>query len=263
MQQAAVVLFILGQERLIQVEVVIVIEQDLEHRCPAQFLWYAAHQLADFRDGPVLLLQEFLIFPGKVSVQPVLDKHLPAAEVILLVSQISSDTDITSILSAISFVVALLGVVGFPEVCKSFSYQMWELEQSCKYNLRQIVAIKLSIIGMIDLIIILAITLFTSLQTELPVWEMALYLFVPFNSACIVSFFITSLARNKNSVSPIFPAGFGFAFLMLLCINRFSPYQSISIPIWLILCFGTFAILIWKAAQFIKGMDEGGLAICN
>ena len=63
MQQAAVVLFILGQERLIQVEVVVVIEQDLEHRCPAQFLWYAAHQLADFRDGPVLLLQEFLIFP--------------------------------------------------------------------------------------------------------------------------------------------------------------------------------------------------------
>ena len=140
---------------------------------------------------------------------------------------------------------------------------MWELEQSCKYNLRQIVAIKLSIIGTIDLIIILAITLFTSLQTELPMWEMALYLFVPFNLACIVSFFVTSLARNKNSVFPIFPAGFGFAFLMLLCINRFSPYQSISIPIWLILCFGTFAILIWKAAQFIKGMDEGGLAICN
>ena len=181
----------------------------------------------------------------------------------LLISQISSDTDITSILSAISFVVALLGVVGFPEICKSFSYQMWELEQSCKYNLRQIVAIKLSIIGTIDLIIILAITLFTSLQTELPMWEMALYLFVPFNLACIVSFFVTSLARNKNSVFPIFPAGFGFAFLMLLWINRFSPYQSISIPIWLILCFGTFAILIWKAAQFIKGMDEGGLAICN
>ena len=181
----------------------------------------------------------------------------------LLISQIGSDTDLTAILSAISFIVALLGVVGFPELCKSFSYQMWELEQSCKYNLRQIVAIKLSIIGTIDLIIILAITLFTSLQTELPMWEMALYLFVPFNLACIISFFITSLARNKNSVSPIFPAGFGFAFLMLLCINRFSPYQSISIPIWLILCFGTFAILIWKAAQFIKGMDEGGLAICN
>lgn len=181
----------------------------------------------------------------------------------LLISQIDSNTDMTAILSAISFIVALLGVVGFPEVCKSFSYQMWELEQSCKYNLRQIVAIKLSIIGTIDLIIILAVTLFTSIQTKLPMWEMALYLFVPFNLACIVSFFITGLARNKNSVLPIFPAGFGIAFLMLLGINRFSLYQSVSVPIWLILCFGTFVILVWKAAQFIKGMDEGGLAICN
>ena len=182
---------------------------------------------------------------------------------ILLISQISNGTDMTAILSAISFIVALLGVVGFPEICKSFSYQMWELEQSCKYNLRQIVAIKLSIIGTIDLLIILAITLFTSIHTKLPMWEMALYLFVPFNLACIVSFFVTSLARNKNSVFPIFPAGFGIAFLMMLCINRFSLYQSISIPIWLIIYLGTFVILIWKMAQFIKGMDEGGLVICN
>lgn len=182
---------------------------------------------------------------------------------IFLISQINSSTDITAVLSAISCIVALLGVVGFPEVCKSFSYQMWELEQSCKYNLRQLVAIKLTIIGTLDLLIILAITFFTCLQTELPMWEMALYLFVPFNLACIVSFFVTTLARNKNTVLPIFPAGFGVAFLMLLCINRFSLYQSISIPLWLILCLCTFTILIWKAAQFIKGMDEGGLAICN
>lgn len=181
----------------------------------------------------------------------------------LLIRQMGSGADRTAILSAISFIVALLGVIGFPEICKSFSWQMWELEQSCKYNLRQITAIKLSIIGAADLIIILAITLFTSLQTNLPMWEMALYFFVPFNLVCIVSFFAAGLARKKNPVSPIFPAGFGAALLMLFCINRFSLYQSLSIPLWLILCFGTFAILIWKAAQFIKGMDEGGLAICS
>ena len=182
---------------------------------------------------------------------------------IFLISQINSSTDITAVLSAISCIVALLGVVGFPEVCKSFSYQMWELEQSCKYNLRQIVAIKLSIIGTTDLLIVLMITLLTSIQTNLPIWEMALYLFVPFNLACIVSFFVTSLARNKNWIFPIFPAGFGLSFLMVLCINRFSLYQSITIPIWFIVCFSTFVVLIWKIAQFIKNMDEGGLAICN
>lgn len=182
---------------------------------------------------------------------------------ILLISQINSSTDITAVLSIISFIVALLGVVGFPEVCKSFSYQMWELEQSCKYNLRQIVAIKLSIIGIIDLLIVLIITILTSIQTNLPMWEMALYLFVPFNLACIVSFYITSFFRNKNSVLPIFTIGFGISFIILFCTNRFSVYQSISILVWLIFCFVTFIILIWKIFQFVKGLDEGGLNICS
>ena len=131
----------------------------------------------------------------------------------LLIRQIGSGADRTAILSAISFIVALLGVIGFPEICKSFSWQMWELEQSCKYNLRQITAIKLSIIGTADLIIILAITLFTSLQTNLPMWEMALYFFVPFNLVCIVSFFAAGLARKKNPVSPYFPQALGLPFL--------------------------------------------------
>ncbi len=181
----------------------------------------------------------------------------------LLIQRIGNGADMTAVLSAISFIVAMLGIIGFPEVCKSFSCQMWELEQSCKYNLRQITAIRLSIIGTIELIVLLTITLFTSLRTKLPVWEMALYLFVPFNLACIVSFFAASLGRNRNSVRSLFPAGFGTAFLMPLCINRFSLYQTLSIPVWLILCFGTFMVLIWKTAQFIKGMDEGGLAVCN
>ena len=170
----------------------------------------------------------------------------------LLISQISSDTDMTAILSAISFIVALLGVVGFPEVCKSFSYQMWELEQSCKYNLRQIVAIKLSIIGTIDLIIILAITLFTSLQTELPMWEMALYLFVPFNLACIVSFFVTSLARNPLT----WPVSYLFLLQALREIKtRCSPYfpQALGLPF--LCCFVSIGFLHIKAFLFRFGLS--------
>ena len=80
---------------------------------------------------------------------------------VFIISRTNGDTDITLVLSSISFIVAFIGIVGFPELCKSFSYQMWELEQSCKYNLRQIVAIKLSIIGMIDLVIVLIISVLT------------------------------------------------------------------------------------------------------
>lgn len=180
-----------------------------------------------------------------------------------MIGRINRDTDITPVLSSISFIVAFIGVVGFPELCKSFSHQMWELEQSCKYNLRQIAAIKLSIIGMIDLLMVLIVSVMTSVQTAMPVWEMALYLFVPFNLVCIVSFFVISLTRNKSSVFPVFFAGFGVAYIMLLCVNRFSLYQSVSIPIWAILCLSTFIALMVKIVQFIKGMEEGGLVVWN
>ena len=180
----------------------------------------------------------------------------------ILVSHIRN-MDLTSVLSVMSFLLVLLGVAGFPEVCKSFSHEMWELEQSCKYNLRQIVAIRLFTIGTIDLVIVLAVTAITSVQTKLPMWEMAIYLFLPFNLACIMSFFIASLARNKKIRIPTFPAGFALAFAMFLCINRFSLYQSIPVPMWSFICLGSFGMLFVKAIQFIRDMDEGGLALCN
>ena len=94
---------------------------------------------------------------------------------LFIASQINSGTDMTAVLSGISFIVALLGVIGFPEICKSFSCQMWELEQSCKYNLRQIVAMKPSIIGTVDLLAILAITVLASLHTKLPVCKCIIF----------------------------------------------------------------------------------------
>lgn len=182
---------------------------------------------------------------------------------LFIISQINSDTEITPVLSSISFIVAFIGVVGFPELCKSFSYQMWELEQSSKYNLRQIVVIKLSIIGIIDLIVVLIISVLTSVQTAMPVWEMALYLFVPFNLTCIVSFFVIKLTRNKSSSFPVFFTSFGVSYIILLCVNRFSLYQSVSIPIWAILCLATFITLMIKVVQFIKGIERGGLLVWN
>lgn len=88
---------------------------------------------------------------------------------ILIISQINVNTDITLALSSLSFIMALLGIVGFPELCKSFSYQMWELEQSCKYNLRQLVSLKLFIIGMIDLVLVFGIASATKYSNRITV----------------------------------------------------------------------------------------------
>ena len=181
----------------------------------------------------------------------------------LLISQISSDTDMTAILSAISFIVASLGVVGFPEVCKSFSYQMWELEQSCKYNLRQITALRLSVIGTFHLILVLVIALATSMQMSLPLWEIALYLLVPFNLSCIAAFFVLGFFRNRGKERLILPAGLGVAFFLFIATNRFSLYDRFAISVWTVAFLVTTVILINRIFHFLNRLEQGGAALCS
>lgn len=182
---------------------------------------------------------------------------------IFIIQQINADTDITLALSSLSFFIAILGIVGFPEICKSFSYQMWELEQSCKYNLQQIVTIKLVIIGVFDLLVITILAVVTSQQIKLPLWETALYLFVPFNLACITSFFTIDFIRNKGVAWPIFPSGLVVAFFILICVNRFSLYENMSIPVWAIAYITTLTVLANRVFRFLNVINQGGLLLCN
>ena len=182
---------------------------------------------------------------------------------IFLIHRIDVDTDITSLLSMLSFFVAILGIVGFPEICKGFSYQMWELEQSCKYNLQQIVTMKFVMIGIFDLLLITILTITTSQQIRLSLWETAVYLFVPFNLSCITAFFAIDFIRNKGRIWPIFFAGFIAALFILICVNRFSLYENISTPIWVVAYVVTLAVLVNKTFNFFEVINQGGFLLCN
>ena len=180
-----------------------------------------------------------------------------------IVSQTSVDSDITLVLSSLSFCVAALGIFGFPELCKSFPFQMWELEQSCKYNLRQIVTLKLAILGTLDLLLTMGLAVVVGAQISIPLWEVAVYLLVPFNLSCIVSFFTLGILRDKESEWLLLPVGGAAIFLMMICVNRFSLYQAVSIPIWVIAYILTLAILVERAAQFLKRVEQGGMSLCS
>lgn len=182
---------------------------------------------------------------------------------VYIISQVNIDSDITTVLSSLSFIIALIGVLGFPELCKSFSYQMWELEHSCKYNLKQIVALKLFIIGTLDLLILITVSVLMSVQTNLPLWQLALYIFVPFNLTCIISFYIISFSRKKEIASHLYLTGLGFAFILLLCINRFSIYQHASFQLWIIIFVASAVMLITRVHHFLKGVEERGKFLCN
>ena len=176
---------------------------------------------------------------------------------LVIIRQWNSVADITVVLSSISLLFVLLGVIAFPELCKAYTYQMWELEQSCKYNLQQITALKLTIIGGIDLLIILVVSFFTSQQTALALWQVALYLMVPFNMSCSLGFYIIKYSRHTFSASAVLAAGFGFGFLSLIVINRFSVYHHFSWLVWLLLLGGSSMLLFIEAKRFLQLMAAG------
>lgn len=55
----------------------------------------------------------------------------------------------------ISSMVPLIGIVAGCELIRSYGHNMWELELSCRYNLRSIFALKLLILGSVDLVILI------------------------------------------------------------------------------------------------------------
>lgn len=51
-----------------------------------------------------------------------------------------------------------LGLLGICEVCRSFYREMWELEQSCRFSLMQIMVRKLLVFGGMDLLVLAVLT---------------------------------------------------------------------------------------------------------
>lgn len=175
-----------------------------------------------------------------------------------VISKIDIHLVMTAVLSSLSFIVALVSILGFPELCKSYSHRMWELEQSCKNNLKQLIALKLLIIGSLDFLVLITLSLLMSLQTKVPLWKVAVYLFVPFNLTCILGFYVISLWRKREMASSFYLLGLSLAFFMLLLINRFSVYQQISFQLWQIFFTVSVVLLITRMRHFFKGVDERG-----
>ena len=175
-----------------------------------------------------------------------------------------SDTDNTYIkLSVISACVALITLIGFPELCKSFSHNMWELEQSCKYNLRQVVAIKMLIIGLADLLTILGLTLIVGLQSGIPMIQVALYLIVPFNVTCIISFVILSFLRDKSNIHAQTAISVFVLLLLFFIFNKLSIFHADMVNVWAIVCMISILVLAFQVLWFMRNLKRGGDYICN
>lgn len=182
---------------------------------------------------------------------------------ILFLITVSPNADRQLLFSIVSFLIALVTLVGFPELCRSYSFRMWELEQSCKYNLRQLMTLKMTILGSVDLVIIALIVVVCRRYAEMPFWQIGLYLLVPFNVTCIVGFFTISLLRSRANAYSVLAICGGAVFILFVFSNRISIFNMELFYRWITAFVISTIVLGIFIHRFIKEVAQEEYIICN
>lgn len=158
------------------------------------------------------------------------------------------------ILSAVMPVLALLQMI---ELGKSFKYDMYEIEMSCKIDLKELISIKLMINTVINLCIITIFAFMTGIQFEYRSYVLIIYFLVPFIVTNIISIRLTKLLKNKsNEITNI--TGMLLMNIVLFVLNIKFPYvyETASSLVWIILLVVTTFYFIKLISEFYEKEEE-------
>ncbi len=170
--------------------------------------------------------------------------------VLLMNSEIHLVPDI-SILSVISACGPIIALIGVPELSKSFSYNMWEIEDSCTFNLYKLMSMRLMIVGMIDIIVMTILVAISSTVFIGSFISLVLYMFVPFNLAGFIYLIIINRIKSKNVNYITVATGIFISVVLNQIIDQTQLYKSVSTGIWGLMFFVSAVLLIWQVAKSI------------
>lgn len=92
----------------------------------------------------------------------------------------------------------LLGCIGCTEIQRGYACGMWELEMSCRYDLRQVMLLKMQIFGGVDLAAILCLMIFAG-STGAAFPQMLVTILLPYLLSCSVYFLLLCVTDRKVS----------------------------------------------------------------
>lgn len=144
---------------------------------------------------------------------------------ILIILNIDKDEKITAIMHPLVALLAISVLFFMDELFKSFTYGMWELEETLKYNLSQHILLKFLIFGLVDFVVVIVLSLITSNSLALSIWLILLYLLVHYNIICILLFLIVTFWRNYLNRYLIWLLSGIIYIISFITNNIFSIYQ--------------------------------------
>lgn len=142
-----------------------------------------------------------------------------------------------------SIAAPLLALVGVQTMTRSLSCKMLEIELSTKYSLEKLTMVRMSLLGMADIVCLVLLAAFFSVELQQEISFMLLYLLVPFNLTCLGCLVLLNRVRTINcGYSCLIYGGF---LVLVQVILAFTPslqlYKNSTAGVWLILLLLTTA----------------------
>lgn len=175
----------------------------------------------------------------------------------LLLFHLYAGENTLNLIKVISSIFPFIALLTITEMAKSASYNMMELEMSCKYSFADIVLARMSILGCFNFCtFILFIFLFAAKNTCFNFLQLVIYLLLPFLCTCLLSLFAINYIPSKDSTYIC-----GVNACLVCSFNSIASTQYWSIFIeeryvtyWLILVMIVIFLLAKEAKRFFKSI---------
>lgn len=157
----------------------------------------------------------------------------------------------------LSLVMPILAFLQIMELEKSFKYNMYEIEMTCKLDLKKVISIKLIINTFINLCIMTIFAVVTGTHFDRESYVLIIYFLVPFMITNVLNIVTMRLLKNKsNEIVNMTIMLLINAILFIINIKFPSVYETSSVLVWLGLLIITVFNFIKAVYQFYKEEDD-------
>ncbi|RSK26254.1 hypothetical protein EJF36_04940 [Bacillus sp. HMF5848] len=175
----------------------------------------------------------------------------------LLSLYLLTDINSFSVLWSISSILPFIALLFITEVARSKSYNMAELEMSCKYNLLNIILVRLGILSGIHLVTFTILILALFEKMEYGLIRVGIYLLVPFLLTCVLSLLVLNHFKTRE-VTYICGGISCFVSISssIISVSNVSLFADQLFYVWgIAFCILLVAVAI-QTVKYIKKLEE-------
>ena len=162
----------------------------------------------------------------------------------------------TMTIGTLSALLPFLTLIGIVEIQKNISYNMAEIEMSCKHNISEVSLIRITAIGTFHFVILVAILLFIG-NNRYNILNICLYLITPF---LVTNYLSLAVINHIKTRETLYVCGGVVGLVSILTIiissSKHLIYTSTYTPIWIVTVIIFGALVVLELIKFIKKTES-------